>query len=56
MKRKKKTELTAQIGRRGTEATIVFINRKGGPMEDRRTRRNRSRSDQRRRAVVDGQG
>jgi hypothetical protein len=56
MKRKKKTDLIAQIGRRGTEATIVFINRKGGPMADRRTRRNRSRNDQRRRAVIDAQG
>lgn len=53
MKDKKKAELVARIGRRGTEATIVFINRKGGPMEDRRTRRNRSRGDQRRRAVVE---
>lgn len=55
MKRKKAAAPTAQTGRRGTEATVAFINRKGGPMEDRRTRRNRSRSDQRRRAVNDAQ-
>ena len=55
-KHKKKADLTAQIGRRGSEATVVFMNRKGGPMEDRRTRRNRSRSDQRRRALSEAQG
>jgi hypothetical protein len=44
-------DLGALIGRRGAEATIALRNRKAGAMQDRRTRRNRTRGDQLRRAI-----
>ncbi len=46
-----KPDIAALIGRIGPEAAIVLRSRKAGPMADRRTRRNRTRADQNRRAV-----
>lgn len=46
-----KPDIAALIGRIGPEAAIVLRSRKAGPMADRRTRRNRTRADQQRRAV-----
>jgi hypothetical protein len=50
----KPIDLTAIIGRRGAEATLMLHGRKAGVMEDRRTRRNRTRADQKRRAIAEG--
>jgi hypothetical protein len=44
-------DIAALIGRIGPQAAIVLRSRKAGPMADRRTRRNRTRADQKRRAV-----
>ncbi len=49
----KPIDLAAIIGRRGAEATLALRNRKGGVMLDRRTRRNRTRADQQRRAIAE---
>ncbi len=49
----KPIDLTAVIGRRGAEATLALHGRKAGVMLDRRTRRNRTRADQQRRAIID---
>jgi hypothetical protein len=51
----KKTEIdvAALIGRIGPEAAIVLRSRKAGPMADRRTRRNRTRAAQQRRAIAE---
>jgi hypothetical protein len=49
----KKKQAPPAIGRLGAEATLALHGRKAGVMADRRTRRNRSRSDQRRRAVAE---
>jgi len=46
-------DLTALIGRRGAAATLALHTRKAGVMHDRRTRRNRSRADRKRRAIAD---
>ncbi len=46
-----KPDIAALIGRIGPEAAIVLRSRKAGPMADRRTRRNRTRAEQQRRAV-----
>ena len=51
MKKKEPVDVAALIGRIGPEAAIVLRSRKAGLMADRRTRRNRSRSDQKRRAI-----
>jgi hypothetical protein len=53
MKKKTEIDVAALIGRIGPEAAIVLRSRKAGPMEDRRTRRNRSRGDQKRKAIAD---
>jgi hypothetical protein len=54
MKKKELLDVAALIGRIGPQAAIVLRSRKAGPMADRRTRRNRSRSDQKRRAIQEG--
>jgi hypothetical protein len=41
------------VGRLGAEAAVAILNLKGGPMEDRRTRRARSRADAKRKALED---
>jgi hypothetical protein len=46
-------DVTILIGRRGAEATLALRGRKAGVMLDRRTRRNRTRADQARRAIAD---
>jgi hypothetical protein len=46
-------DLTAIIGRRGAAATLALHTRKAGAMLDRRTRRNRTRAAQARRAIND---
>jgi hypothetical protein len=51
MKKKDEFDVVALIGRIGPQAAIVLRSRKAGPMADRRTRRNRTRSDQNRRAI-----
>jgi hypothetical protein len=51
---KTELDLALRIGRIGPQAAIVLRSRKAGPMEDRRTRRNRSRSDRKRRAIDEG--
>jgi hypothetical protein len=50
---KKTKQAPPVIGRLGAEATLALHGRKAGVMADRRTRRNRSRSDRRRRAILD---
>ena len=47
----KPIDVTALVGRRGAEATLALRARKAGVMLDRRTRRNRTRADQQRRAI-----
>ncbi|MGD0474306.1 MAG: hypothetical protein ABSB70_13990 [Candidatus Velthaea sp.] len=49
----KSIDLTALVGRRGAEATLLLHGRKAGIMLDRRTRRNRTRADQKRRAIAE---
>jgi hypothetical protein len=49
----KQIDLTAIVGRLGAEATLALHGRKAGVMLDRRTRRNRTRADQKRRAVAE---
>ncbi len=49
----KSIDVTALVGRRGAEATLALHARKAGVMLDRRTRRNRTRADQRRRAIAE---
>jgi hypothetical protein len=49
----KPIDLNALIGRRGAEATLALFGRKAGVMLDRRTRRNRTRADQERRAIAE---
>jgi len=49
----KSIDVTARIGRRGAQATLALHARKAGVMLDRRTRRNRTRADQQRRAIAD---
>lgn len=54
MAKTKKVNMTEKIGRRGTEATVEFLKhvaRAGGVMQDRRTRRDRTRGDQKRKAL-----
>jgi hypothetical protein len=46
-------DLTAIVGRRGAEATLALHGRKAGVMQDRRTRRNRTRADKKRRAIAE---
>jgi hypothetical protein len=48
-----KIDVAALIGRIGPTAAVVLGARKAGPMLDRRTRRNRTRGDQNRRAIAD---
>lgn len=50
MKNSKKTPSAP----RGIEALTAIFHCKGGPMGDRRTKRNRTRGDQRRAALRDG--
>jgi hypothetical protein len=49
----KSIDLNAILGRRGAEATLLLHGRKAGVMQDRRTRRNRTRGDQKRRAIAE---
>jgi hypothetical protein len=49
----KPIDLVAIVGRRGAEATLALHGRKAGVMQDRRTRRNRTRADQKRRALAE---
>jgi hypothetical protein len=49
----KSIDLTSIIARRGAEATLLLHGRKAGVMLDRRTRRNRTRADQNRRAIAE---
>jgi hypothetical protein len=51
--KQKPIDLTAIVGRLGAEATLALRGRKAGVMQDRRTRRNRTRADQERRAVAE---
>ncbi len=48
----KPADLLAVIGRRGPEAILALRQRKAGVMLDRRTRRKRTRADQKRRAIA----
>ena len=54
MKKGKKNDVTALVGRMGPEAAIALRNRKGGSMPAANTRRNRTRSAQRDRAISAG--
>ncbi len=47
----KPLDLASLVGRRGSAATIALRARKAGVMLDRRTRRNRTRAAQARRAI-----
>lgn len=49
--RAKSIDLPALVGRLGAQATLALRGRKAGVMLDRRTRRNRTRADQARRAI-----
>ncbi len=55
MKSNGEIELAALIGRIGPQAAIILRSRKAGPMADRRTRRNRTRSAQKRRAISENE-
>jgi hypothetical protein len=46
-------DLTAVVGRLGAESTLALHGRKAGVMQDRRTRRNRTRADKKRRAIAE---
>jgi hypothetical protein len=53
MMKSKQIDLTAIVGRLGAEATLALHARKAGVMHDRRTRRNRTRADRKRRAIAE---
>jgi len=54
MKKNKKIDVAALIGRTGPEAAIALRNRKGGAMPAANTRRNRTRTAQRQNAIAAG--
>lgn len=54
MKKNKKNDISALVGRTGPEAAIALRNRKGGAMPAANTRRNRTRTAQRANAIASG--